>query len=159
MVQAATTLMRLLVVRDIQEDSSGAVLHFQEGGQGRLFHGDATDATRLRLARRSLERQHPIGVRFGEGQTITELMRADSDVPLQLWEEGADRARVLFQGHDGVFRLKADHPEFDRLHALLGEALRQSATLWFVAQKPDRTLLDIRELAVDGHAQASAIPV
>ena len=36
------------------------------------------------------------------------LIRADNDVPAQLWEEAPDPARVLFQGHDGVFRLKSD---------------------------------------------------
>jgi hypothetical protein len=144
MAEAATTLTRMLIVREIQEDASGAVLHFQEGCHGRLAFCDPNYASHLRLARRTQERQHPVGVSFGEGQTITELMRADNDVPTQFWEEEPDGARVLFQGHDGVFRLKVDHPESDRIGALLGEALRQKARIWFIAQKPDLALLDVR---------------
>jgi hypothetical protein len=143
MVEALTTGTRLLVVREIHEDESGAALHFQQGGHGRLALRDANYATYLRLARRSQERQHPVGVRFGEGQTITELIRADNDVPSQLWEEDAGRARVLFEGHDGVFHLKLGHPESARIRALLGEALRQKARVWFIVQKPNLALLDV----------------
>ena len=140
MVEALTTRTRLLVIREIQEDESGAELHFQQGSRGRL---DLSDATHLRLARRSQERQHPIGVSFGEGSTVTELIRADNDVPLQLREEDPDRVRVQFQGHDGVFCLKRDHPEFARISALLRDALRQKARVWFIAQKPSLALLDV----------------
>jgi hypothetical protein len=97
----------------------------------------------LRLARRSQERQHPVGVSFGEGQTITEPIRADNDVPSQLWEEGPGQARLLFQGHDGVFRLPIDKQESARLRALLGEAIRQKARAWFIARKADLALLDV----------------
>ena len=143
MVKALTTGTTLRVVREVHEDESGAALRFQQGGQGRLALGDANYATHLRLARRSQERQHPVGVTFGEGQTITEVIRADNDVPSQLWEEEPGQARVLFQGHDGVFRLRPEHPESARLRAALGEALRQKARVWFIAQKPDLALLDV----------------
>lgn len=142
MAEAVTTLTRLVIVREFQEDGSGATLHFQQGGQGRLVHSDANYATHLRLARRSQERQHPIGVRFGEGNTIAELIRADNDVPAELGEDTTG-ARVLFQGHDGVFRLKADHPESARLRAVLGEAIRRKVRVWFITQKPDLAFLDI----------------
>jgi hypothetical protein len=143
MVEALTTRTRLLVVREIQEDESGAELHFQQGSHGCLDLSDASYATHLRLARRSQERQHPIGVSFGEGSTITELIRADNDVPLQLREEDPDRARVHFQGHDGIFCLNRDHPEFARISALVRDALRQEAGVWFIAQKPSLSLLDV----------------
>jgi hypothetical protein len=97
----------------------------------------------LQLARRSQERRHPVGVSFGDGQTITEVLRADNDIPMQMIEEGPDGARILFQGHDGVFPLKPDHPESARLRDLLEEAIRQKARVWFIAQKPDLALLDV----------------
>ncbi len=153
MGEALTTLTKLFVVLDIQEDESGATLRFQQGLHGRLAVRDANYATDLRMARRSQERQHPVGVSFGEGHAITELIRADNDVPTQLWEEDRDGARVLFQGHDGVFRVKPDHPESARIRALLGEAVRQKARVWFIAQKPDLALLDV--LAVDAPASAA----
>ncbi len=143
MVEALTTRTRLSVVREIQEDESGVELRFQQGSHGRLDLREANSATYLRLARRCQERQHPVGVSFGEGYTITELIRADNDVPSQLCEEDPDRARVHFQGHDGVFCLKRDHPEFTRISALLGDALRQKARVWFIAQKPALALLDV----------------
>jgi hypothetical protein len=64
-------------------------------------------------------------------------------VPSQLWEEEPGQARVLFQGHDGVFRLEPEHPESARLRAHLEEALRQKVHVWFIAQKPELSLLDV----------------
>jgi hypothetical protein len=71
------------------------------------------------------------------------LIRADNDVPAQLWEEGPDGVRVLFQGHDGVFRPRSDDPDSARIRTLLREALAQKAPVWFIADKPDLALLDI----------------
>jgi hypothetical protein len=141
--EASTTFTRLLVVREIQEDKSGATLRFQHGTEGRLACHDANDDTYLRLARRSRERQHPVGVRFGEQPAILELIRTDSDVPTQLCEEERGRARLFFQGHDGVFRLQSDHPESARIRALLDMAIRQKARVWFIARKPDLVILDV----------------
>ncbi len=143
MVEALTIRTRLLVVREIQEDEGDVELRFQQGSHGRLDLHEANSATYLRLALRSHERQHPVGVTFGEGDTIAELIRADNDVPLQLWEEEPDRVRVHFQGHDGVFCLKRDHPEFTRISMLVGDAIRQKVRVWFVAQKPALALLDV----------------
>src|SRR5262249_9964118 len=87
--------------------------------------------------------QHPVGVKFAEGSTISEMIRADNDVPAQLWEEEPDRAQVFFQGHDGIFRLRPDNPQLARIRAQLGAAIRQQARDWFIVQKPDLTLLDV----------------
>jgi len=141
-VRALTTKTRLLVVREIQEDENGVRITFQQGSQGQLNLREANYATYLELARRSQERQHPVGVSFGDGDFITELIRADNDVPSQLWEE-SDRARVHFQGHDGIFCFKHDDPESTRIRSVLGDALRRKARVWFVAHKPDLALLDV----------------
>ncbi len=143
MVEALATGTKLLVVQEIQEAEGAVELRFQERSHGRLNLREANSATYFRLASRSQERQHPVGVSFGEGDTITELLRADNDVPNQIWEEDSDRPRVHFQGHDGIFCLKRDHPEFTRIRALLGDALRQKARVWFIAQKPALVLLDV----------------
>lgn len=142
MAEAVTTHTRLAIVREIQEDSSGAILRFQQGGEARLALGDANYETHLQLARRSRERQHPVGVHFGERQIIAELIRADNDVPAEICED-ASGASVFFLGHDGVYHLNADFAEFARLRAVLCEAIQRKARLWFVAQKHDLMLLDI----------------
>jgi hypothetical protein len=144
MAEALTILAKLLTIREIQEDAGGATLHFQERGQARLPRADARYTTQLSLAWRSQERQHPVGVRFGEGQTVSEFLRADNDVPTQLLEAGSDGIQVFFQGHDGVFRLQPGHPEASRIRTLLGEAIRHKGRVWFIAQKPDLALLDVR---------------
>jgi hypothetical protein len=144
MAEALTTCAKLLTIREVREDTEGAVLHFQDGADARLPLLHADYAAYLRLVRRSQERQHPIGVRLADGRTVGELHRADNDVPAQLLEDGRDGSRVLFQGHDGVFHLPADHPASCRLHTLLDEAIRRKAHVWFIAHKPDLTLLDVQ---------------
>jgi hypothetical protein len=158
MAEALTTRTRLLVVWEIQKDESGATIRFQQGGHGHLGLREANYATHLRLARRSHERQHPVGVSFGEGDVITELSRADNDVPTELWEEDPGRVRVLFQGHDAVFGLKLDHPESARIRALLDEGLRQKARVWFIAHKPGLTLLDVLPACVPASDSGSTTP-
>jgi len=143
MAEALTTLARLRIVREIREDDTGAALRFQQGAPGRLALTDANYAAYLRLARRSQERQHPVGVIFGEGDTVTDLVRVDNDVPAQIMDVEGDHVQVLFQGHDGVFRLKADHPEYARVRTLLDEAVRRNGRVWFLAQKGDLSLVDV----------------
>src|SRR5207248_10910194 len=100
--EAPTTVPSLLIVREIQPGESGATLHFQQGNYGHLALNDPNYATYLRMARQSQERQHPLGVAFGEDAAILRLIRADNDVPGQLADESPGRTRVLFQGHDGT---------------------------------------------------------
>lgn len=152
MIKSLTTLPLLLFVQDIQDDDSGATLRFQRGIQGHLTRGDANYEIYLRLARRSQERQHPVGVRISESQTIAELFRADNDIPTEVCEDAAG-VRVFFQGHDGVFHIKGDHPEYARLRVGLSEAIQCKARIWFIVQKSDQSLLDV--LPIGG---ATSIP-
>jgi hypothetical protein len=146
MTEALATLARLRVVQDVLEDESGATLRFREGDHGRLTLTDPHYSYSLQLARRSQERQHPAGMAFGEGHAVTEVIRADSDVPVEIAEESG-RLIVLFQGHDGAFHLRHDHPDFLRVRALLRQAIRRKARLWFLAQKPDLALLDLQQVS------------
>jgi hypothetical protein len=101
MSEAVTTHTRLLVVREVRENKDGATISLRQGGHGCLSLQGANYASQLRCARRSQERQHPVGVRFADAHAITELIRTDNDAPAQLREEGPDGVRVLFQGHEG----------------------------------------------------------
>jgi hypothetical protein len=143
MAEALTTITKLLIVRDIQEDANGAALCFQGGEYGYIGSQENYYANYLRLARRGRERQHPIAVSWGEGQVIKELLRADNDVPAQFAEDDPDGVAVFFQGHDGVFRLTSDRAEYARLRGLLSEAMGRKASVWFIARKPDLVLLDV----------------
>ena len=143
MTEVETTLTKLLVVRENHEDENGTSLRFQQGDPGHLSLSDVNYESYLRLARRSQERQHPVGVSFGEGHSITKIIRADNDRLLHLGEDAPDHLQVIFQGHDGVFRLEPNHPESAHIRELLGEALRQKTQVWFIAQKPNLVLFDV----------------
>jgi hypothetical protein len=147
MAESLTATTRLRVVRDVQEDESGANVNFQDGGRARLAQHVSAYAIYLRLARRSHERQHPVGVSIGGGELIADLVRADNDIPLELTHESAGASRVLFQGHDGVFHLKPDRADVARIEAVLTEAIRARAAVWFIVDKPDLTLLDMASVA------------
>jgi hypothetical protein len=143
MAEALAAVAKLLVVREIHEDEGGAILRFHQGADGRIFRSAAKYASYLRLAQRSQERQHPVGVSFGEGPAVTKLIRAENDVPMEILEEDRDRTRVLFQGHDGVFVLRLDHPESARILAVLTGSRSGIGRVWFLAQEPDLALLDV----------------
>jgi hypothetical protein len=142
--ERSATVTRLLVVQEIHEDDGGgATLKFEQLRQARLSASDPHYSTYLRLAQRSKERQHPVGVSFRDEATVGQLTRADSDVPTQLVRDEAGPVRVIFQGHDGVFRLQPGNPESVRIGALLDEAIRRKARVWFIAQKPCLAILDV----------------
>jgi len=134
---------KLVIVREIKEEDFGATLKSREGINARIPRTDVNYASYLRLAERSSERQHPIGVLFDETATTCKLVRADNDVPTQLLDEESGGARVLFEGHDGVFRIRPDDPQSAHLRALLGEAIKQHLRVWFIVRKPDLALLDV----------------
>lgn len=134
---------RLLTVRDIEEDEKGATLRFLQGGHGRLAKSDPTYTTYLQLAQRSQARQHPVGVCFAEGHGIAELFRADNDIPVEWLDDGYERARVRFAGHDGVHFVTNAHPEFARLQTVIDDAIKNKLRVWFVARKPNLILADI----------------
>ncbi len=134
---------RLWTIRDIEEDENGATLRFLQGGHGRLAKGDPAYPTFLQLARRAQARQHPVGVRFAEGHAIAELIRADNDVPAQWLDDGPDRARVLFEGHDGVFFVPTNHPDFARLRTAIADAIQKKSRVWLIVRKPQLMLADV----------------
>lgn len=155
MAGTTATVTKLFVVREVQEDESGATVNFEQKAKGRLALGDAYYVAHLRLAQRSQERRQPVGVTFGEGSTIAEIIRGDNDIPTEIWGAEPDDVSVLFLGHDGVFRIKADHPLAAQIRGTLNDASRLKARVWFVAQKPDLTILDVMTCDNTANGQAN----
>lgn len=61
--QTPTVWLRLLVLECIQERTAGVRIMFQTGEKGRLTRNHEEYQFHLTLARRSVERAHPVGVR------------------------------------------------------------------------------------------------
>jgi hypothetical protein len=78
-------------------------------------------------------------------------------VVAQLVDEGKDQVVVLFQGHDGVFHLQRNHPDFERLSHLLSASASGGRRVWFVAEPLSLALLDALEVTprATGAAQAN----
>jgi hypothetical protein len=144
MVEKTTSLAKLLVVRSILKDRDGITLQFQDGRYGRFSPDDLNYADLMQLAERSKERQHPVGVDFKEEHAIAELIRAHNDVPKQVMDEDRHRARVFFQGHDGIFSLNLEDRQAACIRGVLEEAIRQNARVWFLFQGTDLALLDVQ---------------
>lgn len=69
--------------------------------------------------------------------------RPDNDIPWQLVDDEPGYTRVIFQGHDGIFRLAADHPEYARIREVLESAIRQNARVRFIARLRDLELIEV----------------
>lgn len=123
----------MLMVRNLEEDESGATVQFTGNRTGRLLANNPSHSRHLQLARNSLERGHPLGVCFGTAETIVDLLRAHNDVPEALVEQRSDCVQVHFMGHDGIFFLHGDSGEVRQLHALLEKAILRKAAVWFTA--------------------------
>jgi len=135
--------LKLVVVLGIQKTASGSLITFQ-GGQGELL-GSRSDYTYcLKLAERSLERKQPVGIALS-GNEVVGVARAEADIVSRLVEQkDKDQLNIWFQGHDGTFALRYQHPEFRRISQALHTSMSEKKQLWFVAKKP---LLEIQDAA------------
>jgi hypothetical protein len=139
--------LKLMFVNNVHETDQGTVILFQTGERGMLRVGTENYRYCVTLAQRALARQHPIGVDLRKDELIARIGRADSDFVTAL----ADRERevsVYFQGHDGIFHLHRDHPEFQLLKALLLRARDAKKRVWF-ASGPGNVLEDAMEFSSD----------
>jgi hypothetical protein len=141
--QTHSVLLRLLVVKSIQESTAGATIMFQTGEKGRLSRNHKEYQSHLTLAQRSVERAHPVGVRIDSASEIGEIARADNDYVAFLVEENEDTVKVGFQGHDGIAHLERQHPRFDNIERDLNRSLKENRRIWFVWRLPRLMLEDV----------------
>ncbi len=141
--QTHSELLRLLVVKSLQESAVGAIVIFQTGQKARLSRDHKEYQFHLTLAKRSLERAHPVGVRINSAGEISEMVRADNDYVKFLTEENQDTVKVWFQGHDGIAHLERHHPRFDNIVRDLNRSLEEKKRIWFVWRLPGLMLEDV----------------
>ena len=104
MSEALVLLMTLLTVKQIDVQPTETAIVFVEGKTGWFSNAHKDYDYYLRLAYRSLERQHPVGVSLNAQGHIIEMVRADNDIPTMFFEADTERMKVVFQGHDGIYR-------------------------------------------------------
>jgi len=141
--QRHSVLLRLLVVKSVQESTADAIIIFQTGQKGRLSRNHKGYQYFLKLAKERVESQHPIGVRIDSAGEIDEIARADNDFVAFLAEESENTVKVGFQGHDGIAYLERQHPRFDNIERDLNRSLKEKKRIWFVWRLPRLTLEDV----------------
>jgi hypothetical protein len=141
--QMQSMLLRLLVAKRVQESTAGATILFQTGQKGRLSRNHKDYQSHLTLAQRSVERQHPVGVRIDSAGEIGEIARADNDFVAFLAQESENTVKVGFQGHDGIAYLERKHPRFDNVLRYLRRSLKEKKRVWFVWRLPSLKLEDV----------------
>jgi len=154
MSEVLVLMLKLFVVIGIQKQGGATILQFQGGQTVQLAPQDKQYDYYLRLAQRSLERKHPVGVALDKsGKAVSELVRADSDFVSSLLDQEKEKIQVFFQGHDGIFFLRRDHPDFARIFGILKSSMEAKKRVWFVARKPS---LLIEDVVVDSEEQAGS---
>ena len=136
-------LLRLVIVKSVQESSADAIIIFPMGQKGKLSRNHKDYQYFLKLAQDSLESQHPVGVRVDSAGEIGEIARSDNDFVHFLADESEDKVKVVFQGHDGIAQLERQHPCFDRIKRDLNRSLKEKKRIWFVWRLPRLTLEDV----------------
>lgn len=136
-------MIKLLIVVGIQNQGGVTVIQFEGGQNGQLSSQTKGYDYYLKLAQRSMERKHPVGVLLDDKRNITELVRADNDIATQFAEHDKERMKVVFQGHDGTYFLHRNHPEFDRISGVLRGSIQNNKRVWFVAKLPTLLIQDV----------------
>jgi hypothetical protein len=141
--QKHSVLLILFVAKSVQENTTGATIFFQTGQKGRLSRDHKEYQSQLILAQRSVERQHPVGVRIDSAGEIGEIARADNDFVAFLAEENENTVKIGFQGHDGIAYLERQHPRFDTIERDLHRSRKEKKRVWFVRRLPRLMLEDV----------------
>ncbi len=142
-------MLRLLVVKSVQESTADAIIIFQTGQKGRLSRNHKGYQYFLKLAKERVESQHPVGVRIDSAGEIGEIARADNDFVAFLGEVSEDNVKVGFQGHDGIAYLNHQHPRFDKIERDLNRSLKEKKRVWFVWRLPWLMLEDVMMVEED----------
>lgn len=143
MAEALLLTLRLLVVSDIQPGESAIWIGFEGGQRGSLPRDHKDYADYLQLAQRSLETKYPVAVAMGPTGKIVEMESADNDFVKFFAARDAERMEVWFQGHNGIFFLRRDHPGFKQLSEILDQSLKEKRRVWFVARGSRLVLEDV----------------
>jgi hypothetical protein len=141
--QRHSVSLRLLFVKSVQESTADAIIIFQTCQKGRLSRNHKDYQYHLKLARKSLESQHPVGLRVDSAGEIGEIARSDNDFVAFLAAVSEDKVKVGFQGHDGIAHLERQHPRFETIERDLHRSLKEKKRIWFVWKGPRLTLEDV----------------
>jgi len=126
----------LVIVGDIQYIGKSVTLELVKDSttfSASLIESDDYEY-HLRLAQRSMDRSHPVGVQLNRHGNIVALKRADNDYVVGLEDEN-NKVRVSFMGHDGIFWIHPDHPESGKMTGILRNAISNRERVWFVADR------------------------
>jgi hypothetical protein len=104
------------------------------------FHGSYDYFTKL--INYALERKHPVGLAISKENEILSVARADNDFVESIILKDGETFIIHFQGHDGVFSLDRNHPNFDKIYTTLERSRMNSQRIWFIAQLPELEILD-----------------
>jgi hypothetical protein len=139
--------LKLMFVNNVHETGQGAVISLQSGQRGTLLADGKNYRYYVTLAQEALADQHPVGVELRNDGTIERMGVADSDF-ITILADREGELSVYFQGHDGIFHLHRDHPEFQLLKDLLVHARDAKKRVWF-ASGPGNVLEDAMEFSSD----------
>jgi hypothetical protein len=105
------------------------------------FHESYENFTKLITL--ALERKHPIGLVVSKNNEVIAMQRADNDIVKNIFLRDEETFVIQFQGHDGFFYLERNHPDFDRIYAMLDKSKIDSQRVWFIAQLPQMKIFDV----------------
>lgn len=84
--------------------------------------------------------RRPLGLAISEENEIIAAQYPDNDLVMRIIPENEETFRVWMRGHDGIFRLDRNHPDFDGIYAALDTSRVCSRRIWFIADRELRML-------------------
>jgi len=123
--------LKLMFVKEIVERDSVAVIRFDGGQEGQLRTDNKEKyAKLLETARKSRTNRRPVAVTMAKPNDIVEMVSADVDTVKNVEERDAATLQVLFQGHAAVYELEKDHPDLNRIRAVLEQSSKDKSRVW-----------------------------
>ena len=142
--------MKLLFVKEIEENESAVVVRFEGGVTGQLPRdGRETTGQSVEYARRGLKEKYPVAVTIVKGDRIATIDSADSDTVDYVKDSDSERFRVAFRGHAAVYRLRKDNPDLRRVKAVLEQSAKDQSLIWLSLDVDPRKMLVVDALPME----------
>jgi hypothetical protein len=138
--------LKLMFIKDVQIGDSVTIVHFEGGQVGRLVNDNKEDYENgLHWIRDAQNNRRPVAVSMTKANKIVELTRAERCGVEKVMDFDAKRLRIGFRGPAGVYYLSKDNPDFERVHGVLQQAVKDGLEVWFsVARRlPGMLIVDV----------------
>ena len=143
MQRPSAAITNLYFINDIHSSAQNLKIQLQNGKVVTLSRLNKSYEGFVEKIIGASKSKFPIGLTISADNEIIDIRYADNDFVMEIASKNNNTFVIQFQGHDGYFFLHHGDPKFEEIFDVLKKAKIGSKRVWFIAQLPQLTILDV----------------